>query len=81
MNAHALSMRAIPFDTVTAAGVATQLLTERHRQNLEGLATSMTVPRRTVVYREDTVARWIFMIADGVVKSYRHLPSGKRRIV
>ena len=41
----------------------------------------MTVPRRTVVYREDTVARWIFMIADGVVKSYRHLPSGKRRIV
>jgi CRP-like cAMP-binding protein len=80
MNAHALSMRAIPFE-VTAAGVATQLLTERHRQNLAGLATAMTVPRRTTIYREDSLARWIFMIADGVVKSYHHLPSGKRRIV
>jgi CRP-like cAMP-binding protein len=81
MSASQLSMRAIPFDTVTAAGVATQLLTERHRQNLAGLATALNVPRRTIVYREDTLARWIFMIADGVVKSYRDLPSGKRRIV
>ena len=79
MNASRLSMRAIPFD-VTAAGVATQLLTERHRQNLTGLATLLNVPRRTIVYREDTLARWIFMIAGGVVKSFRHLPSGKRRI-
>jgi len=80
MNASRLSMRAIPFD-VTAAGVATQLLTERHRQNLSGLATLMNVSRRTIVYREDTLARWIFMIADGVVKSFRDFPSGKRRIV
>jgi CRP-like cAMP-binding protein len=81
MSGSQLSMRAIPFDTVTAAGVATQLLTERHRQNLVGLATSLNVPRRTIVYREETLARWIFMIADGVVKSYRELPNGKRRIL
>jgi CRP-like cAMP-binding protein len=79
MNASRLSMRAIPFD-VTAAGVATQLLTERHRQNLTGLATLLKVPRRTIVYREDTLARWIFMIAGGVVKSFRDLPSGRRHI-
>jgi len=81
MNASALSLRAIPFDAVSAVGVATQLLTERHRENLAGLATSMHMPRRTIVYREETLARWIFMIADGVVKSYRDLPSGKRCIV
>lgn len=81
MNATALSMRAIPFDAVTAAGVATQLLTERHRRNLAGLATAMCLPRRAIVYREDTPAQWIFMIANGVVKSYRHLPSGKLRVV
>ena len=45
MNAHALSMRAIPFE-VTAAGVATQLLTERHRQNLAGLALTLYIMRR-----------------------------------
>lgn len=79
MNANRLSMHAIPFD-VTAAGVATQLLTERHRQNLTGLATLLNVPRRTIVYRADTLARWIFMLAGGVVKSFRDLPSGKRHI-
>jgi CRP-like cAMP-binding protein len=74
------TIRAIPFDRVSAAGVATQLLTERHRQNLAGLATQLTVPRRTVFYREDAPAEWVFMIANGVVKSYRDLPSGKRHI-
>jgi CRP-like cAMP-binding protein len=74
-------MRAIPFERVSAAGVATQLLTERHRQNLEGLATPLNVTRRTIFYREDTPAEWVFMIANGVVKSYRHLSSGKRHIV
>jgi CRP/FNR family transcriptional regulator, anaerobic regulatory protein len=75
-----LAIRAIPFERLTAAGVATQLLTERHRQNLEGLATSLNVPRRTIFYHEDTPAEWVFMIAKGVVKSYRDLPSGKRHI-
>jgi CRP/FNR family transcriptional regulator, anaerobic regulatory protein len=79
-SAHELALRAIPFERVTAAGVATQLLTERHRQNLAGLATRLTVPRRTIFYREDTPAESVFMIANGVVKSYRDLPSGKRHI-
>src|SRR4029079_5228148 len=39
MSASELAIRAIPCEKLTAAGVATQLLTERHRQNLSGLAT------------------------------------------
>jgi len=81
MTAGELAIRAIPFEKLTAAGVATQLLTERQRQNLAGLATSLNVPRRTIFYREDSPAEWVFMIAKGVVKSYRDLPSGKRHIV
>lgn len=80
MNASQLGIRAVPFERVTAAGVATQLLTERHRQNLVALATSLNVPRRTVFYREETPAEWVFMISSGVVKSYRDLPNGKRHI-
>jgi CRP/FNR family transcriptional regulator, anaerobic regulatory protein len=80
VNTGELAIRAIPFEKLTAAGVATQLLTDRHRQNLAGLATSLNVPRRTIFYREDTPAEWVFMIAKGVVKSYRDLPSGKRHI-
>ena len=75
-----LAIRAIPFEKLTAAGVATQLLTERHRENLAGLATRLDVARRTIFYREDTPAEWVFMIAKGVVKSYRDLPSGRRHI-
>jgi CRP-like cAMP-binding protein len=80
MSGSDLALRAIPFEKLTAAGVATQLLTDRHRQNLSGLATELNVPRRTIFYREDTPAEWVFMIAKGVIKSYRDLPSGKRHI-
>jgi CRP/FNR family transcriptional regulator len=80
MTASQLAIRAIPFERVSPAGVATQLLTERHRQNLVGLATQLNVPRRTIFYREDSAADWIFMIANGVVKSYRDLSNGKRHI-
>ena len=80
MNASQMAIRAVPFERVTAAGVATQLLTERHRQNLVGLATSLNVPRRTIFYREETPAEWVFMISSGVVKWYRDLPNGKRHI-
>lgn len=80
MNASQMGIRAVPFEKLTAAGVATQLLTERHRKNLVGLATSLNVPRRTIFYREETPAEWVFMISSGVVKSYRDLPNGKRHI-
>ena len=80
MNGGELAIRAVPFEKLTAAGVATQLLTERHRRNLTGLATPLTVPRRTIFYREDTPSESVFMIAKGVVKSYRDLSSGKRQI-
>ena len=37
-------------------------------------------PARTVVYRAGTPADSVFIIGDGVVKSFRDLPSGRRRI-
>jgi CRP-like cAMP-binding protein len=31
-----------------------------------------------MIYREESPAQWVFAVAEGVVKSYRDLPSGKR---
>ena len=33
-----------------------------------------------MVYREQSAATSVFAVADGVVKTYRDLPSGKRTI-
>jgi CRP-like cAMP-binding protein len=34
-----------------------------------------------VVYREGASSDWVFIVASGVLKAYRDLPSGKRRIM
>jgi CRP/FNR family transcriptional regulator len=33
------------------------------------------------LYREESVAHWIFIVSHGVMKAYRDLPSGKQRIM
>ena len=33
------------------------------------------------LFREESPANWVFIVADGVVKSYRDTPAGKRRVV
>ena len=48
---------------------------------LAGVSTRLRLPARMVVYREESIAHWVFIIAQGVIKSYRDLPSGKRRVM
>jgi CRP/FNR family transcriptional regulator, anaerobic regulatory protein len=54
------------------------LLTARQRADLAQIATRVRVPARTMIYGEGSTAEWVFAVAEGTVKSYRDLPSGKR---
>ena len=53
---------------------------DRQRQQLAIIGTRVNLPARTILYCEDTDAAWIFIISEGVVKCFRELPSGKRRL-
>jgi CRP/FNR family transcriptional regulator len=54
-------------------------LTARQRQRLLAAATRLRLPARTTVYREGDPLVWIYIVGDGVLKSFRELPSGRRR--
>jgi CRP-like cAMP-binding protein len=70
-------LRAVPFlKPLPAAGMF--VLTDRQREQLARIGTRMRLSARTVIYREESPAQWVFAIVDGAVKSYRELPSGKR---
>jgi CRP-like cAMP-binding protein len=73
------SLRAIPFDL--GAHDFVRLLSERQQLQLANIATRIRLPARMIVYREGACAQSIFIVATGVLKSYRDLPSGKRRIM
>jgi CRP/FNR family transcriptional regulator len=75
-----LSIDAVPFATYTS-GAVSPILTVPQRRRLAALATRLRLPPRTTVYREGDALSWIFINADGVVKSFRELSSGKRRVV
>ena len=45
---------------------------------LAAIATRVRVQPREVVYREESAARSVFIIAEGVVKAFKDMPSGKR---
>jgi CRP/FNR family transcriptional regulator len=70
---------AIPFLKTTGSGPV-QLLSDAQRQQLVRSATVRHFPARTIVYRTGTPADSVFVIGEGVVKSYRDLASGRRRI-
>src|SRR5262245_47827092 len=55
-------------------------LTDRQRQQLIRIGIRVRLPARMTIYREQTPAQWVFAVTEGVVKSYRELPSGKRII-
>jgi CRP/FNR family transcriptional regulator, anaerobic regulatory protein len=57
-----------------------RLLSKAQRQLVAAIATRVRLRPRALIYRENTPAGWVYTIASGVVKSYRDLPSGKRRI-
>ena len=70
---------AVPF--LKAAGSEpVELLTEQQRLQLLQCATIREFPARTIVYRAGSPADSVFVIAEGVIKSYRDLASGRRRI-
>jgi CRP-like cAMP-binding protein len=73
------SLRAAPFLRTDSAAPA-ELLTPRQRRELAAIATRVRLPRRKLLYREGAPATWIFDCVEGVVKAFRELPSGKRRI-
>ena len=73
------SMRAVPFGK-SKEGAAVQLLHRRHRLQLGAIATRLSLPGGMVLYREDMPLTSIYIVDQGVVKAFRDLPSGKRRI-
>jgi len=74
------SLRGTPLWGGDGAGPI-RLLSQRQREQLAALGVRMKVPARTIVYRENTRAESVFIITEGVLKSFRNLPSGKRPIL
>ena len=70
-------LRAVPF-LKTPADSEMVVLTDRQREDLARIGMRQRLPARMTIYRENTSADWVFAVADGVVKAYRELPSGKR---
>jgi CRP/FNR family transcriptional regulator, anaerobic regulatory protein len=73
------TITAVPF-LQTAAEADTIVLTPRQRQQLIQIGTRLRLPARKIIYREDSAADAVFVVMEGVVKSYRDLPSGKRSL-
>jgi CRP-like cAMP-binding protein len=73
------SLRAAPF----GPGVkdAVRLLSPRQRSQIASIATCVHLPPQRIVYREGTSAHSVFIVADGAVKAFRDLPSGRRRVM
>lgn len=74
------SLRAIPFMASRSGGGVTRMLTDKQRHELSTLATRVAVAPRGIVYREGSPATSIYICGEGAFKSYRDLPSGRRRV-
>ncbi len=68
--------RARPFLNLTGEEDAIRL-TERQREELASIGVRVRVRPRTAIYQEQAPADSVFAVTEGVVKSYRELPSGK----
>ena len=55
-------------------------LSDRHRQLVLDCAARLRLRARTMVYEQESPAKWLFLVSEGAVRSFRDLPSGKRRI-
>ena len=71
------ALRTIPFLRL-GNDPRTIVLSDAQRAELARIGTRVRLPARTSIYRQDSAAQWVFAIAEGAVKSYRDLPSGKR---
>ncbi len=72
------SIRAVPFQFAGPQPI--ELLSNAQRAELARHAVVRTLAPRAVIYTAGADARSAFIIADGAVKSFRDLPSGRRRI-
>jgi CRP/FNR family transcriptional regulator, anaerobic regulatory protein len=73
------SFSGVPFLNTTAPADE-PILTDHQRQELARIGTRLKWSARTVIYREDDPADSVFAIIEGVLKSYRELPSGKTTV-
>jgi CRP/FNR family transcriptional regulator len=72
------SLLAVPFQRASLAPI--ELLSKTQQAQLSRHAAVRTLAARTVIYTAGAESRSVFIIGDGVVKSFRDLPSGRRRI-
>lgn len=72
------AIRAVPL--MSADNVTIQLLSPKQRQQLLSIATKVEHAKGQVIYRRGTPGAWLFFCQEGIVKTYRDLPSGSRRI-
>jgi CRP-like cAMP-binding protein len=72
------SLRAVPFRRAGPEPV--ELLSDAQREEVLRQASVRTLAARAMIYRAGASATSVFIIGTGVVKSYRELPSGRRRI-
>jgi CRP-like cAMP-binding protein len=56
-------------------------LTAAQRRQLMALATHVRLAPRSIIYREGDPLSYIFIVGEGLVKSFRALANGRRRIV
>ena len=78
-SSHGPSLRAASFGPGIPDVV--RLLSSDQQAQLADIATVEELPSRRIVYREGTDAESVFIVARGVVKMFRDLPSGRRRVL
>jgi CRP/FNR family transcriptional regulator len=76
----ALAIDAVPFDAGTRERINPPL-TAAERRRLVALATRLRLAPRTIIYRQGDPLSDIFIVGEGLVKSFRDLASGRRTIV
>ena len=72
------AIRAVPL--MAADNVTIQLLSPKQRQQLLSIASKVQFSKGQVIYRRGTPGTWLFFCQEGIVKTYRDLPSGSSRI-
>ena len=72
------AIRAVPL--LSADNVTIQLLTPKLRQQVLSIATKVAFPKGHIIYRRGTAGVWLYFCQEGIVKTYRDMPSGARRI-
>jgi CRP/FNR family transcriptional regulator len=69
-------LRGIPF--MKSVTEETIRLTDQQREMLISIALRLQLPARSVLYRDGTEAEFVYIVNEGLVRSFRHLANGKR---